>query len=231
MLQASGYHVQRWEQPLSDLAARADAQTVVIFAEPILSTTEDVKAVREIVERGGRVLLTGWSGGRLAPEGNAQPPSQFQSACKLTPQGLDPLAGSGEVWMVPEGGWGFDRPRDRVQYNCTGAPAVVEYSDGKGHVVWWAGSTPLENGSIQRGGDLNLFLNALGARDGHHFYWDESLHGEIPLGVVLRERTGDAPVVGGAARNRRADRFQLQPPPRAGARSARSGARHAGGVS
>jgi hypothetical protein len=178
MLQASGYHVHRWEQPLSDLAARADTQTVVIFAEPILSTAEDEKAVREIVEHGGRVWLTGWLGGRLAPDGNAQPPSQFQSACKLMPQGLDPLAGSGEVWMVPEGGWGFDRPRDRVQYNCTGAPAVLEYSEGKGHVVWWAGSTPLENGSIQRGGDLNLFLNALGARDGHDFYWDESLHGE-----------------------------------------------------
>ncbi len=70
--EASGYQVQRWEQPLSDLAARADAQTVVIFAEPILSTAEDVKAVREIVERGGRVLLTGWSGGRLAPEGDAE---------------------------------------------------------------------------------------------------------------------------------------------------------------
>ena len=179
MLQASGYHVERWEQPLSDLAARADAQTVVIFAEPILSTAEDVKAVREIVERGGRVLLTGWSGGRLAPEGDAEPPSQFQSACRLTPQGLDALAGSGEVWMVPEGGWGLDRPRDRVEYNCTGAPAVVEYSQGKGYVVWWASSTPLENGSIQRGGDLNLFLNALGAREGHNFYWDESLHGEI----------------------------------------------------
>jgi hypothetical protein len=178
MLQANGYHVQRWEQPSSDLAARVDTQTVVIFAEPILSTTEDVRAMREIVERGGRVLLTGWSGGQLAPEGNAEPPAQFQSACKLTPQGLDPLAGSGEVWMVPEGGWGLDRPRDRVQYNCTGAPAVVEYNEGKGHVVWWASATPLENGSIQRGGDLNLFLNALGARDEHNFYWDESLHGE-----------------------------------------------------
>ncbi len=179
MLEASGYRVERWEQPLSDLAARADAQTVVIFAEPILSTAEDAKAVREIVEHGGRVLLTGWSGGRLAPEGDAEPPSQFQSACRLTPQGLDALAGSGEVWMVPEGGWGLDRPRDRVEYNCTGAPAVVEYSQGKGYVVWWASSTPLENGSIQRGGDLNLFLNALGTREGHNFYWDESLHGEI----------------------------------------------------
>ena len=65
------------------------------------------------------------------------------------------------------------------QYNCAGAPAVVEYSSGKGHVVWWASSTPLENGSISARGNLNLFLNALGAREGHHFYWDESLHGEV----------------------------------------------------
>jgi hypothetical protein len=178
LLKASGYDVQRWEQPLSDLASRADAQTVVIFADPILMTAADLKAVRDIVARGGRVLVTGWSGGRLAPDGNAQPPQQFQAECKLTPQGLDALADSGEVWMVPEAAWGADRPRDRVQYNCAGAPAVVEYTSAKGKVVWWASATPLENGFISRADNLSLFLNSLGARDGHHFYWDESLHGE-----------------------------------------------------
>jgi hypothetical protein len=178
MLQASGYDVERWEQPLSDLASRSDAQTVVIFADPILTTAEDLKAVHDIVARGGRVLVTGWSGGRLAPDGNVRPPQQFQSACELMPQGFDPLADSGEVWMVPEAGWGLDRPRDRVQYNCAGAPAVVEYSAAKGEVVWWASATPLENGSISRGDNLSLFLNSLGERQGRHFYWDESLHGE-----------------------------------------------------
>jgi hypothetical protein len=102
----------------------------------------------------------------------------FQSACKLTPQGLDTLAGSGEVWMDPAASWGGDRPKDRVQYDCAGAPAVVEYSDGKGEVIWWASSMPLENGAIGRADNLNLFLNSLGPRDGHQFYWDESLHGE-----------------------------------------------------
>jgi hypothetical protein len=179
MLQTSGYDVQRWEQQLSDLAAQADAQTVVIFAEPIIMSPEDIKAVGEIVNKGGRVLLTGMTGGMLAPDGDSRPSLQFQAPCKLTPQGLDLLAGSGEVWMVPEAAWGVDRPRDRVQYNCAGTPAVVEYDEGKGHVVWWAGSTPLENGSIARADDLNLLLNALGPREGHHFYWDESLHGEV----------------------------------------------------
>jgi hypothetical protein len=65
-----------------------------------------------------------------------------------------------------------------VQYGCAGSPAVVEYEYGSGHVVWWAGSNPLENGSIERGQNLDLLLNSLGPRDGRHFYWDESLHGE-----------------------------------------------------
>ena len=179
LLQSSGYNVQRWEQSLGDLASQADAKTVVIFAEPIFTSPKDAQAIREIVERGGRVLLTGFMGGALAPDSDVRAPMQFQSACKLTPQGLDPLADSGEVWMVPEAGWGSDQPLDRVEYDCVASAAVVEYDWGKGHVVWWAGSTPLENGSITRAGNLNLFLNALGARDGHRFYWDESLHGEV----------------------------------------------------
>jgi hypothetical protein len=56
---------------------------------------------------------------------------------------------------------------------------VVEYAWGKGHVVWWASSTPLENGSLSRAHNLDLLLNSLGPREGHRFYWDESLHGEI----------------------------------------------------
>jgi hypothetical protein len=179
LLKESGYDVERWEDRLSNLAAQTDAQTVVILAEPIFTSPDDLKAVRKIVSRGGRVLLTGFMGGELAPDGDVRPPMQFQSACKLTPQGLDPLARSGEVWMVPEAGWGVERPRDRIQYNCVAAPAVVEYDTGKGHVVWWAASTPLENASIARANDLNLFLNALGPREGHRFYWDESLHGEV----------------------------------------------------
>ena len=70
-------------------------------------------------------------------------------------------------------------PTQRIEYSCAGQPAVVEYDYGKGHVVWWASSTPLENGSLARANDLDLLLNSLGPREGHHFYWDESLHGDV----------------------------------------------------
>lgn len=176
----SGYQVERWERPLAELAAVAGPETVVIFAQPFTRETDEIKAVRQIVERGGRVLATGFWGGYLLPGSSPDMPKEFSfAACKLEPEGLDSLAGSGEVWMVPGATWQLGRPSDRVQYSCAGQPAVVEYAWGEGHVVWWASATPLENGSLSRAHDLDFFLNSLGPKDGHHFYWDESLHGEI----------------------------------------------------
>ncbi|HVU48404.1 MAG TPA: DUF4350 domain-containing protein [Terracidiphilus sp.] len=180
LLEASGYNLERWEEPLSDLAAQADAHSVLILAGPVLTSAEDMKAVRAILDRGGRVLATGVIGGAILPNGAAQPPDRLtMAACKLTPEGLDPLAGSGDVWMVPMAGWKMSSPRYRVEYECGGQPAVVEYGVGAGLAVWWASSTPLENGSISRDGNLDLFLNSLGSRDGSHIYWDESLHGDV----------------------------------------------------
>ena len=179
-LMRSGYAVERWERPLAELAPQAGPGTVVIFAEPFTRETEDLKAVRQIVENGGRVISTGFWGGYLLPGGASDPPREFSfAACRLEPEGLDALAGSGEVWMVPEATWQVGKPSDRVQYTCAGQPSVVEYDWGKGHVVWWASATPLENSSLARAQNLELLLNSLGPKEGRRFYWDESLHGEI----------------------------------------------------
>ena len=176
----AGYSVERWERPLGELAAVAGPDTVVIFAEPFTREIDEIRAVQQIVEKGGRVLATGFWGGYLLPGSSPDTPREFNfAACELEPEGLDPLASSGDVWMVPQATWQLGRPSDRVQYSCAGQPAVLEYEWGEGHVVWWASATPLENGSLTRANDLDLFLNSLGPKDGHHFYWDESLHGEI----------------------------------------------------
>lgn len=176
----SGYQVERWERPLSELAATAGPDTVVIFAEPFTREKADIDAVRTILDRGGRVLSTGLWGGIILPADSSTTPDDFSfAACKLDPEGLDPLAGTGEVWMLPQATWQVGNPTQRVEYSCAGSPAVVEYNWGKGHVVWWASSTPLENGSLARANNLDLLLNSLGPRDGRHFYWDESLHGEV----------------------------------------------------
>jgi hypothetical protein len=176
----SNYPIERWERPLGELAATAGPETVVIFAEPFTRESEDIKAVRTILERGGRVLATGLGGGFILPGAASEMPKTFGfAACRLEPEGLDSLSNSGEAWMIPEAAWAVGNPAHRVEYSCAGQPAVVEYGWGKGHAVWWSSSTPLENGSIARAHDLDLFLNSLGPREGHRFYWDESLHGEI----------------------------------------------------
>ena len=179
-LLGANYPVERWERPLSDLAAIAGPETVVIFAEPFSRESEDTKAVRQIVEKGGRVLATGYWGGLILPGGMPMTSQLFNfAACRLEPEGQDALANSGEVWMVPQASWQVGNPSHRIQYGCTGQPAVVEYEYGKGHVVWWASATPLENISLARGNNLDLLLNSIGPREGHHFYWDESLHGDV----------------------------------------------------
>ncbi len=176
----SGYPIDRWERPLAELAATAGPDTVVIFAEPLTREPANLKAVRQILERGGRVLATGFWGAFILPGEAGTTPETFNfAACRLEPEGLDTLASTGEVWMVPEAEWKPGNPAHRVDYSCAGQPAVVEYDWGKGHAVWWASSTPLENGSLARANDLDLLLNSLGPREGHRFYWDESLHGEI----------------------------------------------------
>ena len=176
----SGYSIERWEHPLAELAPNAGPNTVVILAQPFSRDTEDYKAVEEIVSRGGRVLATGLYGGYLLPDGQVSAPKNFTfAACQLDAQGLDALANTGEVWMVPDASWNVGNPAQRVQYGCAGQPAVVEYDYGKGHLVWWANSMPLENASLARGSNLDLLLNSIGPAAGHRFYWDESLHGEI----------------------------------------------------
>jgi hypothetical protein len=108
----SNYSIERWERPLPELAAEAGPGTVVIFAEPFTREPSDIKAVRTILERGGRVLSTGFWGGFILPgEATGTPAELNFAACKLEPEGLDPLSNSGEVWMVPQATWAMGIPR------------------------------------------------------------------------------------------------------------------------
>ena len=178
LLQADGYHIQRWEESIGLLAQQVNGNSVVILADPQLRNLDDLKAIGTLLRHGARVFATGYSGGVLLPNNAVTPLQRLGTECTLTAQGLDPLAGSGAVTMEARATWQLGDPRFRVDYYCDNDPAVVEYDDGGGHVVWWSDSSPLENASIISSDNLSLFLNSLGPREGHDFYWDESLHGE-----------------------------------------------------
>jgi hypothetical protein len=180
LLGQRGYQIDRWEEPLGILAERANTSTVLILAEPYSFEEEDRNAVREILQKGGRVLATGLQGGVLLPGNAITRASDLSFAdCEAQPQGLSPIAADGTIWIAARAGWKSAGPQYRTDYDCAGSPVVVEYAYAKGHIVWWAGSTPLENASITRSHNLDLLLNSIGPPAGHHIYWDESLHGQV----------------------------------------------------
>jgi hypothetical protein len=180
LLQRTGYNVERWEQPLSNLAEQADSNMVVILAEPFSFEHSDRSAIASILQKGGRVLATGGYGGMLMPDSEVTSSKGVSfAACEAQPDGLDRLASPGPIWIVPRYTLPDSRPEIRTAYTCAGQPVVVEYPVGQGSVVWWASSTPLENGSITRGQNLELFLNSVGPAQDRHIYWDESLHGAV----------------------------------------------------
>ena len=181
LLEQSGYTIERWQQPLSRLALHAGPETVLVIAEPFALPEQNQQArhaIAVILRKGGRVLVTGFIGGTLLPGNHVTVSRQAAfAACEAQPEGLDPLAAPGSIWIVPRFTWKDSDSEARTVYTCAGQPVVVEMPVTAGRAIWWASSTPLENGSIQRGKNLELFLNSIGPSANHHIYWDESLHG------------------------------------------------------
>ena len=105
-LQRSGYRVERWERPLSELAQQSDAHTVVILADP-MPTKRTLAAARTsvaaILQRGGRVIAIGHAGGELLPLGQVTVLPHIrgtsESGCTAEPEGFGYLANSGAVHL------------------------------------------------------------------------------------------------------------------------------------
>lgn len=181
-LQRSGYRIERWERPLEDLVPQVDAHTVVVFPEPKFTRVMGAKkTVDQILARGGRVLVTGMSGALLLRQNQVQQmpgiADNTQPPCAAQAEGFGALADPGPINLRAQYEWSVPRPDERVQYTCRGHAVVVSYRSGKGEVVWWSDSLPLENGSIAKDGDLHLLLASLGSTE-NRIVWDESLHGD-----------------------------------------------------
>ncbi len=182
LLQQAGYQVQRQEDSLDQLDETTAAHTTVIFAEPFLTNVSDSKeSVQRILDQGARVLATGYAGGLLLPENAvASNPLPLDGSCDAHPTGLGELAGSGTIRIAAAARWKPGNGAQQAEYTCQGETVAVTYKAGKGTVVWWANSLPLENAGIQQKDNLVFFLNSVGPPATTHVLWDESLHGTPP---------------------------------------------------
>jgi hypothetical protein len=180
LLIKSGYKVERQNAPLSEIVDHFDEHTTLVIAEPYMQDVVETRAtVKQALDRGARVLVAGPSGALLVP-GNALDyrSGQMQTDCEAEPNGFGEIANSGKVQISGPAAWQRTQPLQWIEYTCNGQAVVVRYASGKGEVVWWASSFPLENVGIQREDNLALFLNSVGPVS-NHVVWDESLHGDF----------------------------------------------------
>jgi hypothetical protein len=181
LLSRLGYLVTRSEGPLDSVAAKADARTVLILAEPTRAPSQqETAAIGHVLASGGRVLAAGFLAAAVVPDedlDNESPPQLIGGVCEAEPVGFSPLSAGGKVVMRNiRSVWKLDRPSQRAAFLCANEGVVITYRVGKGTVVWWASASPLENRDIAAPGSLELLLNSLELQRDDKVIWDESLH-------------------------------------------------------
>lgn len=176
-LKEEGYNVDRWENPPDELPRDAH-NTVLVLASPRGAPTSIEKnALQMFLNRGGRILVTGYSGTWFVPKTDIVLEPLPGAVWKdYEPQIVSPLARAGTIKMSPSAHWGDAGPGQLVHYAHEGKGIVVSYAFGDGEVIWWAANQPLTNAGIRQAGNLTLLLNSLGGSKGTRILWDEYFH-------------------------------------------------------
>ena len=170
-----GRSIRRSYDPLTALAIDP-ASTALIVADPLeLPTNADRRAIQDFAAAGGTVLLTGCAG--LTFLTDAERIIDKRAELRTFPaRAASPLTdGAPRISMRPECGWWGGGGRYTALYGDEGSTVARAMSSGSGLIVWWAGSSPLANESIQEAGNLELLLNVTGERT---ILWDEFYHGQ-----------------------------------------------------
>lgn len=176
LLSGSGYKVQRWEKPLSDLP-RATAKTLIV-AEPYEAPTrEERERLKAFISEGGHVIATGMFAGTFLPENDSVPDllagMTWKKAFALSPSTITRAAP--QIMLSPRASWGAFSSAYPL-YGDGKHTLVVKYPFGRGEVLWWASATPLTNAGLKESGNLEFFLACLGDQK-NEILWDEYIHG------------------------------------------------------
>jgi hypothetical protein len=186
LLSETGYEVQRWEKPLSDLPL-AKTETLILAEPDEAPTREERERLKAFISSGGHVIATGMFAGTFLPENESVPDilsgMTWKKASSLSPSQITRAAP--EIVLAPRAYW----PSPSAAYPLYGSgdhTLVVKYSFGRGEVLWWASATPLTNAGLKEPGNLQFFLACLGDRSLNHqnpgeetteILWDEYIHG------------------------------------------------------
>lgn len=181
LLGETGYSVERWAQPLTELPD-SESDTVLILSEPIpqLAGKADRDRLSQFIRRGGRLVFAGTQGSTFLPLAFSALLKPLDAVTRTySAVAVSPLTrGAPSVTMSATVKWNGYVPNGIPLYANKSDAVVVTYEIGKGQVIWWASATPLCNDEIGLPGNLNLLLNSLGPLEGKRILWDEYYHGE-----------------------------------------------------
>ncbi len=176
-LRRLGYSVRRSVEPLSSFGA-AQGTAVLIVANPSEpASNQDRRAVQSFLARGGTVLATGCAGATFLSStssgtGEPLPRAETYTVRRRSPLTRDaPSISMTRGCANPELG-----TRYAAVYGRGAVDVVYEARIGSGVAIWWEGTTPIENATIDAPGHLELLLNAVGPPS-RAIVWDEFYHG------------------------------------------------------
>ncbi len=175
-LQSLGWQVDRWDQPIDDLRRLDAAHTTLVMADPSYTALDKDRmsaALKQFLEGGGRVLVTGGQGALLLPGGAVEVSRRLGKLCYTQPEGPGALARAGAVEMADEARWAGEGPEVYVEQRCASDAVVVRRPVGRGEAIWWSSASPLTNAELHNDADLRLLLASLGR--GRRVLFDESL--------------------------------------------------------
>ncbi len=184
-LEGLGHRTSQWKKSLEELnGALSDeraANTTLVLMEPVYDATQmgELKTqITRFLSRGGRVLTTGADGARLVG-GKTENPELLQSLCHTTPESDSALSRAGKVEISDHAAWKVDDKEFAgadldVAQRCGKDAAVVQFTSGKGRVVWWTAETPMANVELKQDAALKLVLASVG--EGRDVVFDEALH-------------------------------------------------------
>ncbi len=182
LLGEAGYRVKRWTSPPQALPLQPQNLTLVLAEPTIPPSSEEQAGLRAFIYAGGRVLATGNSAAPLLPQSEVRTLNQSSPQPKTFRARLPgPLSRHApSIVMRGNARWAASNPGQLEYYGDKLGATVVRYRLGRGEVIWWASSLPLENAGLDQGSNVILFLNSIGPPGSASVFWDEYFHGQRP---------------------------------------------------
>jgi len=177
LLQQSGYPVERWEQPPTQLPQDGDGITLVLAGPESYPRPEEFSSIIRFLLHGGRVLVAGAFPNYFVPQSSVQYGDTRIGFAECKPVALTHLTRGGPISQDGDFIWDHTGEAAVVHFaDKQDKPVVVSYAMGQGRVIWWASALPLTNAGIRDRGNLDLLLNSVG--HSKRILWDEYYHQE-----------------------------------------------------